>query len=92
MIYIFGDKEVDKSVMGNYIFADFQEIDSEGIPVIGSKIENQYIKLGEGNFNEEVSKSLVGKKIADKVIVNLPYGDGKKTNFEISLFFFNIVY
>ena len=78
-------KEVDKSVMGNYIFADFQEIDSEGIPIIGSKIENQYIKLGEGNFNEEVSKSLVGKKIADKVIVNLPYGDGKKTNFEIEI-------
>ena len=36
-------KEVDKSVMGNYIFADFQEIDSKNIPVIGSKIENQYI-------------------------------------------------
>ena len=55
-------KEVDKSVMGNYIFADFQEMDSKGIPVIGSKIENQYIKLGEGNFTEAISQLLMGKK------------------------------
>ena len=78
-------KEVDKSVMGNYIFADFQEMDAKGLPIIGSKIENQYIKLGEGNFTEEISKSLIGKKVSDKIIINLPYGEGKKTNFEIEI-------
>ena len=78
-------KSIDKAALGNYIFADFQELDSSGIPVIGSKIENQYIKLGEGNFDEAVSKLLIDKKVSDKVLIDLPFGEGKISKFEMEI-------
>ena len=78
-------KNVDKASLGNYIFADFQELDSNGIAVIGNKMENQYIKLGEGNFDENISKSVINKKVSNKVVVDLPFGDGKITKFEMKI-------
>ena len=78
-------KSVDSASLGNYIYADFQELDQSGIAIIGSRIENQYIKLGEGNFNESISKPLIGKKVSDKVVIDLPFGDNKVSKFEISI-------
>ena len=78
-------KSVDKASMGNYIFADFQELDKEGLPIIGSKIEKQYIKLGEGNFDEKISQLICNKKVADKVVVDLPFGDNKISKFEMDI-------
>ena len=78
-------KGVDKANMGNYIFADFQELDQNGIAIIGSKIEKQYVKLGEGNFDENISKLICGKKIGDKVVIDLPFGDDKISKFEVDI-------
>ena len=78
-------ESADQASMGNYIFADFQEVDKKGLPIIGSKIENQYIKLGEGNFDEKKSKQLIGKKVGDKVVINIPYGEDKQSDFEIEI-------
>ncbi len=47
-------ESVEKADIGNYVLADFQELDSNGIAIIGRKIEKQYIKLGEANFNEDI--------------------------------------
>ena len=78
-------KQVSKASMGNYILADFQELDENGVAIIGSKIEKQYFKLGEGNFNEKISELILGKKVSDKAVVDLPYGEGKITKFELEI-------
>ena len=78
-------KQVSKASMGNYILADFQELDENGVAIIGSKIEKQYFKLGEGNFDEKKSDLILGKKVSDKVVVDLPYGEGKITKFELEI-------
>ena len=76
---------VDKASIGNYVLADFQELDSNGVAIIGSKIEKQYIKLGEANFNETISKPIIGKKVSDKVVIDLPFGENKVTKFEMEI-------
>ena len=78
-------KGVDKASIGNYIFADFQELDQDGIAIIGSKIEKQYVKLGEGNFDEKISKLICGKKVGEKVVIDLPFGEGKISKFEVDI-------
>ena len=78
-------KSVDQASIGNYIFADFQELDKDGVPIIGSKIENQYVKLGEGNFDEKISQLVCGKKVGDKAVIDLPFGEGKISKFEVDI-------
>ncbi|MAV64518.1 MAG: trigger factor [Pelagibacteraceae bacterium TMED237] len=78
-------ESVDAAEMGHYLYADFQELDDSGIAIIGSRIENQYIKLGDGNFNKVLSKPFINKKVSDKVVVDLPYGDKKISKFEVSI-------
>ncbi len=78
-------QEVAKASIGNYILADFQELDQNGVAIIGSKIEKQFIKLGEGNFDKKVSDLICGRKVSDKVVVELPYGEGKITKFELEI-------
>tara|TARA_B100001142_G_scaffold136336_2_gene137792 strand:+ start:2621 stop:3904 length:1284 start_codon:yes stop_codon:yes gene_type:complete len=78
-------ESVDKASLGNYVLADFQELDANGIAIIGRKIEKQYIKLGEANFNEQISKPIVGKKVSDKIVIDLPFGENKMTKFEMEI-------
>ena len=78
-------KSQDIAKLGYYVNADFQELDDQGIAIIGSKLENQYVKLGEGNFTEEFSKNIIGKKVADKIVVELPYGENKISKFEMEI-------
>ena len=75
----------DVAQLGYYINADFQELDDKGIAIIGSKIENQNVRLGEAPFSGDMSKSIVGKKASDKVVVDLPYGDNKISKFEMEI-------
>ena len=78
-------ESVEKAAIGNYVLADFQELDSNGIAIIGRKIEKQYIKLGEANFNEAISKPIIGKKVSDKIVIDLPFGEDKITKFEMEI-------
>lgn len=78
-------ESVEKAAIGNYVLADFQELDSNGIAIIGRKIEKQYIKLGEANFNEDISKPIIGKKVSDKIVIDLPFGEDKITKFEMEI-------
>ena len=79
----FENREVAQ--LGYYINADFQELDEKGIAIIGSKIENQNIKLGDAPFNGDLSKLIIGKKATDKVLVDLPYGENKISKFEMEI-------
>ena len=75
----------DAAQLGYYVNADFQELDDQGIAIIGSKLENQNVRLGDEPFSGELSKLIVGKKVSDKVVVELPYGDNKISKFEMEI-------
>ena len=60
---------------GHFIMADFQEVDGEGLPVIGKKHENQYIRLGTGNFSGESEDQLLGLKKGQSTVIDISVED-----------------
>lgn len=59
----------DEAKMGHFVFADFQEVDAGGLPVIGQKFENQQIFLGENDH--ELVPQLLGVKAGEERRVSL---------------------
>ena len=60
------------AVSGYFIRADFQILDGDGQPKKGSKLENQYIRLGFGLFKDDKEKIFLGVKEDDEVTVTIP--------------------
>ncbi len=54
---------------GDYIYADLQEVDSSGVPVIGQKIENQQIWLNSDDT--ELTPQLLGVKAGEQRVITL---------------------
>jgi len=79
-------KTVDDGAQSeNFIMGDFQELDENDIPIIGKKLDKQYIKLGAGPFIDSTEKQLIGVKAGDKKKVTVDYGEGKSARYEIDL-------
>ncbi|HIG50864.1 MAG TPA: trigger factor [Candidatus Marinimicrobia bacterium] len=57
---------------GHFIRGDFNVLDDSGLPIVGSKMENQYIRLGFGLFKEDTEKVFIGAKEGDEVTVAIP--------------------
>ena len=78
-------KKIDTGAeSGHFIMADFQEIDSAGLPVIGKKHENQYIRLGTGNFTGESENQLLGLKEGDSTRIDIDV-EGTKVTHQIDI-------
>tara|TARA_Y100001970_G_C14242907_1_gene866018 strand:- start:2124 stop:3404 length:1281 start_codon:yes stop_codon:yes gene_type:complete len=71
------------AVSGNFIMGDFQELDDGDLPIIGKRMEKQYIKLGIGAFTDSTEKDLLGVKPDEKRKVTVNYGEEKKARYEI---------
>jgi len=56
---------------GHFIRGDFNVLDDSGLPIVGSKMENQYIRLGFGPFKEDAEKVFIGAKEGDEVTVSI---------------------
>ena len=56
---------------GHFIRGDFNVLDDSGLPIVGSKMENQYIRLGFGLFKEATEKVFIGAKEGDEVTVSI---------------------
>ena len=56
---------------GHFIQGDFNVLDDSGLPIVGSKMENQYIRLGFGLFKEDAEKVFIGAKEGDEVTVSI---------------------
>jgi len=56
---------------GYFIRGDFNVLDDSGLPIVGSKMENQYIRLGFGLFKENAEKVFIGAKAGDEVTVSI---------------------
>ncbi len=75
----------DGAQSGNFIMGDFQELDENDIPIIGKKLDKQYIKLGVGAFIGSAEKQLIGIKPGEKKKVTVDYGEGKSARYEIDI-------
>ncbi len=75
----------DGAKSGNFIMGDFQELDDSDFPIIGKKLEKQYIKLGIGAFTGTTEKELIGAKSDDKRKITVDYGEGKKSKYELHI-------
>ena len=56
---------------GHFIRGDFNVLDESGLPIVGSKMENQYIRLGFGLFKDDAEKAFFGAKEGDEVDVSI---------------------
>jgi len=75
----------DGAKSGHLVQGDFQELDESGIPVIGKKMENQYIKLGTSVFSGDAEKPFLGAKADDIVKTEVQYGEETKVNYEVKI-------
>ncbi len=62
----------DGAVDGDMLKGDLQYLDAEGGIIEGSRVENRYIKIGDGVFGGEVAKKLIGSKAGDQVTFDIP--------------------
>ncbi len=70
----------------HFLLADLQEIDAGGMPIIGNKIENQYIQLDpDGAFGGENLKALEGARSGDVRRATLPREDGSAIHYEVTV-------
>jgi len=70
---------------GDYITCDIQELGEGDVPLLGRKIENRMIRVGEGIFGSEGASGLIGAKKGDKVVVRLTNEKGEEKSYEISV-------
>jgi len=79
-------KEVTEGAQsGHYMICDLQEVDENGIPMVGKKVEDRMIKLGEGVFKESDITNLIGAKAGDEVIATLEPEKGQKVAYKIKV-------
>ena len=74
----------DGAQEGHYILCDLQETE-KGVPIIGKKIEDRIIKIGEGIFGEPNANKLIGAKSGDKILFSIKQEDGTETTYEINV-------
>lgn len=67
----------DGAEMGHYVKCDLQVIDENGVPLIGNKIEDQTIQLGDGPFKEPGISNLIGAKEGDQPEIFIVTDEGK---------------
>ena len=71
---------------GHLLLVDMQEMDSSGVPIIGKKVEDRYIKVGDGVFGGTNLSRLTGLKVGDTTIVEAETTkEGGLTMYELTI-------
>ena len=71
---------------GHLLLVDMQEMDSSGVPIIGKKVEDRYIKVGDGVFGGTNLSRLSGLKVGDTTIVEAETTkEGGLTKYELTI-------
>tara|TARA_Y100000385_G_scaffold152070_1_gene157712 strand:- start:1331 stop:2617 length:1287 start_codon:yes stop_codon:yes gene_type:complete len=65
------------SLEGDFMIADFQEVDASGVAIIGKK-EKKYIAIGQEPFINNNKDLLLGKKVGDDIRMRIDLGSGEK--------------
>ena len=69
---------------GHFIRGDFHILDKSGLPIVGSKMENQYIHLGFDLFKNDAEKVFLGTKEGDEVTVSIQNED-KSVQYHVKI-------
>ena len=71
---------------GHLLLVDMQEMDSSGVPIIGKKVEDRYIKVGDGVFGGTNLSRLTGLKVGDTTFVEAETTkEGGHTKYELTI-------
>jgi trigger factor len=70
---------------GDLIKGDLQYLDASGLPIVGSRVEDRYIKVGEGVFGGDVAKSLLDAKAGDEIRFDVPSPEKGAEDLHIQL-------
>tara|TARA_Y100000817_G_scaffold76455_1_gene58808 strand:- start:2535 stop:3815 length:1281 start_codon:yes stop_codon:yes gene_type:complete len=62
----------DGAIEGDFIVCNLQKLDESGLPIIGKKFENQYLKVGNGSFTDDQKEKLIGLKRGDLARLTIP--------------------
>jgi len=74
----------DGAKESHYILCDLQETEN-GVPIIGKRIKDRIVKVGEGVFGEPGANKLIGVKSGDKVLINIKRENGNGATYEINV-------
>lgn len=55
---------------GHLLLVDMQEVDRGGIPIVGRRVEDRYIVVGEGLFGGQNLEKLTGLKAGDTAVIS----------------------
>ena len=71
---------------GDYLIGTLQKLDESGVPIIGKKYENQYLRVGNGSFTEDQKDKLIGLKPDDSTRLTLPVNqEGENAEYELKV-------
>ena len=74
----------DAAIEGDYIICTLQKLDQSGLPIIGKKFENQYLRIGKGSFTDSQKDKMIGLKRGEKTRLKLPIGqDNIESEYEM---------
>jgi trigger factor len=63
---------------GNILTVEMQELDEQGVPIIGKKYENFKIGIGSGQFDADMEKQLIGVKRDEERQISKTYSKKDK--------------
>ncbi|GAB4340812.1 MAG: trigger factor [Calditrichia bacterium] len=66
-------KPAEEAKEGCVVQIDIQELDEQGLPIIGRKYADLSIEIGAGKFDPEIEKQLVGVKAEEKRVIEREY-------------------
>lgn len=77
----------DGALDGDMLMGDLQYMDDAGMPIEGRNVNDRYIKIGDGVFGGDVSKTLIGSKAGDEVSFSIPpqTKDGESLNIKMQI-------
>jgi trigger factor len=61
------------STAGNFVTFSVQELDETGMPLIGKKYDDIRVQLGEGQFDPEIEKQIIGMKAGEERQIEKTY-------------------
>ncbi len=74
----------DGAKEGDYLLCTLQKVDNSGVPIIGKKFENQYLRVGNGSFTDDQKDKLIGLKSGGSARLRLPVNqDGGDADYDL---------
>jgi len=70
---------------GDFLVADLQALDEGGIPIIGKRLPDRLIKVGEGIFGDKEAGNFKGVKAGDSVNLNVKSSSGKTLKYLVDV-------